>query len=88
MKIITVLAVAMLLAQGAVVQRTPAGPMPPGQGRVVTAIAGTPIDVLNVEKAWGGADALMPLAQSDDYLGRPRCARSAGSRIRDWCCRC
>ena len=82
MKIITALAAALLLAQGAVVQRTPAGALPQGQARLVRSIAGTPIDVLNVEKAWGGADPLMPLALSDESLVRAAAVRALG-RLED-----
>ena len=41
-----------------------------------------PVDVLNAEKGWGGVDALMPLARSDDAAIRNAAARALG-RLED-----
>ena len=41
-----------------------------------------PIEVLNAEKGWGGADALMPLARSEDQRVRDAAARALG-RLED-----
>jgi cyclophilin family peptidyl-prolyl cis-trans isomerase len=70
LKTITLLAVGMLLAQTPqqVPQRRPIG--------------GPPLEVYNVEKAWGGADFLMPLTQSDDREVRDDAVRALG-RLED-----
>lgn len=81
MKTITILASSLLLLQATAGQRPPAGATPQ-QPRVVRQISGTPLHVLNVEKAWGGADALMPLALSDEPLVRTAAVRALG-RLED-----
>ena len=51
--------------------------------RQMTQPAGAePIEVLNAEKGWGGADALMPLARSEDQRVRDAAARALG-RLED-----
>lgn len=70
MKTTTVFALAILLAQL---------PAPVGQRRPR---GGPPIEVYNVEKAWGGPDFLMPLTQSDDREVRDDAVRALG-RLED-----
>lgn len=70
MKIITLLAAALLLAQT------------PQQARQPRPTGGPPIEVYNVERAWGGADVLMPLTQSDDEEVRNDAVRALG-RLED-----
>jgi cyclophilin family peptidyl-prolyl cis-trans isomerase/HEAT repeat protein len=45
-------------------------------------IGAEPIEVLNVEKGWGGADALLPLTQSEDARVRTAAFRALG-RLED-----
>jgi cyclophilin family peptidyl-prolyl cis-trans isomerase/HEAT repeat protein len=82
LKTITILASSLLVLQATVGQRPPPGANPQETVRTVRVVGGTPIEVLNVEKAWGGADALMPLAQSDEYLVRTAAVRALG-RLED-----
>jgi cyclophilin family peptidyl-prolyl cis-trans isomerase len=70
LKIIPLFAAAMLLAQT------------PQQARQPRPIGGPPLEVYTVEKAWGGADFLMPLTQSDDDEVRNDAVRALG-RLED-----
>ena len=54
----------------------------PQQVRQPRPIGGPPVEVYNVEKAWGGADFLMPLTQSDDEEVRDDAVRAIG-RLED-----
>ena len=61
----------------------PSRPVPLDVLRQMAQPAGAqPVEVLNAEKGWGGADALMPLTQSEDAVTRNAAARAIG-RLED-----
>jgi cyclophilin family peptidyl-prolyl cis-trans isomerase len=51
--------------------------------QVTQPVGAPPIEVLNAEKGWGGADALMPLTQSEDAAVRNAAVRALG-RLEDY----
>lgn len=58
-------------------------PVPLEVGRQMAQPAGAgPIEVLNAEKGWGGADILMPLARSENRTVRNAAVRALG-RLED-----
>jgi cyclophilin family peptidyl-prolyl cis-trans isomerase/HEAT repeat protein len=82
LKTITILASSLFLLQATAGQRPPERALAQQTVRTVRIVGAPPIEVLNVEKAWGGADALMPLTQSDDFLVRAAAVRALG-RLED-----
>lgn len=81
MKTITILASALLLLQAATVPRSTAR-VGPQRTVVMTVVgAGSP-EVLNSEKAWAGADVLLPLTLSADATTRSGAMRALG-RLED-----
>ena len=82
MKTITILASSLLLLQATAGQRPPVRAVPQNTVRAVRIVGAPPIEVLNVEKAWGGADALMPLTQSEDFVVRSAAVGALG-RLED-----
>lgn len=81
MKTITILASSLLLLQAATVPRsTPR--VGPQRTVVMTVVGAGSTEVLNAEKAWAGADILLPMTQASDFAVRSGAMRALG-RLED-----